>query len=332
MVLGLSVFALAYGMLKSSGLFTLRSGELIRALHERPPQAALWLIVLASAARLLLPQEGAGRGAARLFRLGVVVMAAGLIVSSYARVEGRIVLTEGQQFSGAPEEFVEGTFFAGPWSALPRFGLIAQNVDVRLSGRGRIADSIALRAVYQGGPAKFEDLVIGSRLPSLRQGVLFRVTGFGYSPRYRIADAAGRPVEEGIVTMALFPPGAEDAIRSWDIPHTFYLQYYPDGVPGQQGGQAGNAAAPAPVFLLRIMRNLDWSYSGSLRLQEPAAVDGMVFTVEEVRRWAEVYLVKDHGMLLFLAGAVLTAAAAGVSALRRRGIPAPASAGGRSTA
>lgn len=332
LAVGLSVFAASYGLLKSSGLFTIQSGELIRALHERPPQIALALLLLASGARMLLPEAKGGRGLMLLFWSGVAAMAAGLIISSFVRFEGRVILTEGQHFTGASEEFAGGSVYAAPRAALPQFRLIAQTVEARLSANGRVADRVTMRAVYQGGPAQFEDIAIGSWLPSLRQGVLFRVTGFGYSPGYQVADAARGPFEGGIVSMAIFPPGAEDAIRSWDIPHTFYLQYFPDGIAGKREEAGTEPDIPGPVFRLRIMRNLDTSFSGVVRLQEPVPVDGMVFTIEELRRWAELSVVKDYGMLLFLAGAVLCAASIGISYGRSRaGGRRPASASGGTT-
>ena len=317
-ILGLSVFVASYGLLKSSGLFTLLPGGLIRALHETPPQGALYCLVIAAAVRIALERFTRERVLVLLFWAGVLTMAAGLVVSSFMRFEGTFVLTEGQEFTGTQEEFIAGSYYVGSRVKEPGFRLVMQTVSPRISRSGFTVERIKAQAAYQRGSNNAETISIDSALPSFHDGKFFRATRFGYSPRYRVLDSAGRNLEEGFMSLDLFPPGNEDSILSWDIPYTYYVKYFPEGLREKSGDPKNEQQGQGPTFRIRVMRNLDLITTGTVGLHEPIRFDSMILSIEEVRTWAEISVVKDEGMMIFIAGCIIAIIAGAIHYRRSR--------------
>jgi len=313
-------FAAAYSAVMVSGLAGVPAENIVTALHDRAPQVALIVLLCAALARLLLLERSERRPATLLLWLGVLLMASGLVASSYVRFEGRILLTEGQQFSGADEEYAEGSVVRAKRAAVPRFAMAAREVAPRLSKSGLIAERIVLHASYQHAGGQRREVEIGSLLPTFLDGMFLRARRFGYAPLFRITGNAGEVLEESFFSLAVFPPGAEDSIRLMHTPHTYYVQYYPQGTGPAADAAAGVPAAGDPVFRLRVARNLALLYNGTMRLREKVLIESTSVSFEQVRKWAELSVVRDHGIVLFSAGAFLSATAMLVRRVRRKGV------------
>ena len=315
-------FTAAYGALKVSGLVGVPAESMIRALHDRSPQIALVVLLCAALARLLVLDRSGLRSAALPLWLGVLLMASGLVISSAVRFEGHILLTEGQQFNGADEEYVEGSRALGSHARAPRFVIAAREVAPRLSKSGRDAERISLVAAYQHAGGAPREMTLGSRLPAVADGIFLRVVRFGYSPLFRITGASGEVLEESFFSLAVFPPGAEDSIRLMHTPHTYAVRYFPQGIEAAPGSREGTQSPGEPVFRLRVTRNLGILYNGTVRLHEQVLIESTAVSFEQVRKWAEIAVVKDHGVILFGAGALLFAAALVAGRIRKPGDPA----------
>lgn len=313
-------FAAVYGALKASGLVGVPAESIVRTMHDGPPQLALFALLCAALARLVLLGRSGLRSAALPLWLGVLLMASGLVISSYVRFEGHILLTEGQQFSGGDEEYVEGSRALGSHARAPRFVIAAREVAPRLSKSGRAAERITLRAAYQHAGGTPRELTLGSRLPAFADGMFLKVVRFGYSPLFRITGASGEVLEESFFSLAVFPPGAEDSIRLMHTPHNYAVQYFPHGV--EAGPREAGQDPGEPLFHLRVTRNLGLLYSGMVRLHEQVLIESTAVSFEQVRKWAEISVVKDQGIVLFGAGALLSAAALVAARIKRTGIPA----------
>lgn len=308
-VIFLSSFVLAYGALKLSGLFAPSPEGGIRTFYEQAPRIALYLALPAALGRLLLAGWLREGYASMLLWSGVLIMAAGLVMSSMVRFEGRILLTEGQQFSGAAEEYAEGSLAVGSKASSPRFALAVKEVAPSISRNGRTADRISVKVAYRKEGEPTREISMTSALPTVVDGVFFRIRQFGYSPRYRVTGNGGMVLDESYVALAVFPPGNEDSFRLQPVPHTFYVQYYPDGREQDQEKAQNDAGPTGPEFRLRIVRNLELLYHGPVRLHEQVLFESMALSIEDVRKWVEISVIQDHGLVLFYAGGAMFASA-----------------------
>lgn len=312
--LGITLFVAAYALLRVSGMVAPSKG-LVQALHEKPPQYALYALVVYSALRIVIKR---GRPAPAFFWAGVLMMAGGLVVSSFVRFEGKIVLTEGQRFSGASGEYEEGSIYTARKAAIPVFSLEVNSIAPNLFKNGLLTAPVSAAVSYQFGGAEGKSGTIRSFPPSFYRGaVSLHVTKYGYSPLFRFTDGAGGVLKEFYWPVEIFPAGSEDSLRSLWIPHVFYIQYFPQDIRDKPASASHDSAAPDPVFRLRIVRNLDVVYKGAVGLHQRVSFDGMGLSLEEVRKWVEISVVQDYGMVLFFAGALGASGSLIAGALKR---------------
>jgi len=303
--LSFASFVPAYGVLRISGLFTAQTTTLIRVLHELSPQIALLLFIVAVVCSIALEWGVSAEKSLLYLRMGLIIMAAGLILSSFVRMEGKIILTEGQTFSGTAAEYVDSTLYLGKMARLPRFSLEAGAVSHSERTEFSFGGGDAVSASYRYGESPVRQIAVRSAFPTFSDGLRLKVVRFGYSPRYRISGQDNEVLEESFVSLGVFPPGNEDSFGVLSLPHVFYLRYYPSGIDEGSGNKDGAGVASKPQFFLRLTRNYDILFRGPVRLHEVIRFEREGISFEEVRKWVELSVVRDYGMTLFFAGCFL---------------------------
>lgn len=325
-----AVFLVSYVLVQLSGVLVTERPGVMRVLHQTPALAACAFIMIISTARALGLVAGGGKNSAPrlpalMFYGGCALMTAGVLVSSQVRFEGNVVLTEGQAFSGDASEYVEGTVYRGRLGRYPRMAMVMKEVSPYFWRQGRTVLGIRAEADFRSGAAgSARPITMRSFFPALAEGLLLRVRSFGYSPFYRIVNTEGRVFDEAFVMLKLFPPGSEDSFRTIELPHTFYLRYYPGGLPARDALPPNDGALPRPVFKIRVSRNLDLMLNDRvLEINEKldiGPVPPLYLSVEAVRKWAEVRLVNDYGLFIILPGSLLVILAFVAAAMGRGGL------------
>ncbi|MBI5640914.1 MAG: hypothetical protein HZA17_10860 [Nitrospirae bacterium] len=306
-----AAFIVTYVCLGLSGIFSSVPSSLMKILHKPPALIGLLFLLVIIFVRLLIfakARSTAGQNGVSgiLFYMGIILTIIGILVSSQMRFEGRIYLPEGESFSGDARGYIEGSVYAGKRSFPPAMKLHMTNISPFFRGGRFGSGSIASELLYTGVGNKYEKkMKINSAVPVLADGVFFRIRSFGYAPFYRLTDSSGKLLDEAYPMLRLFPPGAEDSFRVEKQPYTFYMKYYPDRavirdkkIPIPEQGKGG-------LYKLRVARNLEVVFNGYVVPNEIYQVDSTYISFEDLRKWAEIEIVKDYGIFMIAPGLLM---------------------------
>ncbi|MBI1922311.1 MAG: hypothetical protein HYS23_14645 [Geobacter sp.] len=226
--------------------------------------------------------------------LSAVAIVSGLWISYFTRFSVELVLTEKQSFSSMGQEYPRDSLYIGKFAGYPSINLALTRLNPEFSGgesnlKGLVGDV----SVFPPGQGKPQKVAVSSGLPSIYEGFQLRLTDFGYSPRYSLKANDGSIIDSAWVSMKLYPHGTEDAFRLI-IPHTFFLRYSPHAT--------GEKRKP---FCLRIARNKDLVYNGTVDLNEDVSFDNGKISIDEVRMWTKLSIKRDWGEVLAFLGFML---------------------------
>jgi hypothetical protein len=231
-----------------------------------------------------------------LLHIAIIVTLFAGLVSATCRLDGWVLLTEGQDFTGAPHDYM-----------MLKKGL--------LRGPGLVDSSLRLeevRADYKDGHlvgkrSMLMDRRLRSRCevqvnnPQTFGGLTFTQDKIGFSPRLSVTEEmSGLTVADSYVVLKTFGETKGREYRDYlDLPQigrVMLLTLYPDhisegGVPVKRGDEPVNP-------LLRI----EWQDGKGNTVSEDilamggsASVEGYKFQFEELRRWAMFRVVNDPG-------------------------------------
>jgi hypothetical protein len=227
--------------------------------------------------------------------LSVLLIVSGLWLSYLTRFSGEIVLTEGQTFYSGHRDYIPETLYRGRFASVPEIALkldeLAPTVSKDKNDLKGLRGKFSLITTDSDRQRK---VVITNGLPTILDNTFFRIKDMGYSPRYVLKSKDGKFLDSSFIFMKLFPPGSEDNFRLLS-PLTYYVRYYPEG----------NDDNHEPLIGLRIVRNKDIVYNGTLTMTEDADFENSRISFEEIRRWTILSLCHDPGALLFIPGLIL---------------------------
>ena len=290
------------------GFLSFRPATFPGVLYSNGVTASATMFLCVLALRLLAwPSGNRGRLAyATLWRgvsvLGVFTVILGLWLGRIAYFEATVRLTEGQDFRGTEEEYVQESIRKGTSASFPELSFLLRTITARFSPDGNRLETLRAETQWYSnqGEGEGEKMELGN-LPSLHSRVWLNVEGFGYSPYYRLEDEDGSILDEAFVALALFPPGSEDYFRLL-LPHTFYIRYEPSGVLAAVGTSEEDEAARGAVYHLRIARNKDIVFNGSAVPGQKVLFENGSITLEFPRKWVSIRVVRDPGLLLMIVG------------------------------
>lgn len=315
-VLAVSAYYLgAFILLQYSGLLGPAPVGFMRVLHQWPALAGIAFILFGSIAELkaFFGRQSEEKKPDRIkllmtvmFYAGLLIVGTGIFLSSLTRFEGRLTLSEGQDGNTAREGLDPSTAYARAFSLWPAGRILMDEIEpfhsenwkhfVRSRARVVVVDSKSLQG---------RELTLDSAFPKLINGFFYQLSSFGYSPHFRLFQSNGKIIEDVYIVMRIFPLGLEDSFRVTQIPHTFYLRYYPDvsliqdrtGVPEGKNG---------PLYKVRAARNLDLILNTYASPEDLLNVDELAVSFGDVRSWAEISIVRDPGLYMIIPGFVMT--------------------------
>lgn len=322
--LGLCVFIAGFVFIGMSGIISPGSEGIMRLLHKTPVIAAVCILFINVSLKMVMHLKSAGAYSREkeyrmlniFFYLGVVLITAGIIISSLFRFEGKVVLTEGQNFGDDGAGYLEGSVYSGRFSRPPDFKIVMVQVSPSFYKKGRALWNIKANIDYKNRAIR-KAIKISSLFPSFADGLFFRADDFGYSPFYRLTMPSGETVDEAYVIMRLFPPGSEDSFRVSPMPHTFYVRYYPDSSMIKESRPTVADEKKGPVYKLRVARNLDLIFNKSVLPNEKVQAGSVFISFDDIRKWAEISIVKDDGLFIIIPGGLIVIAVISWSIWRR---------------
>jgi len=316
----------AYVMLQYSGLFGPLPEGLMRTLHQWPALAGIAVLMAGSIAALSSRFIASGNRADSGMRLsisrlilyfGLLIAGTGIFVSSLTRFEASLILTEGQEGSTAKEQLDASKLYIRKLAQFPAEALSMAEVSPFFAGDGKPLRHLQAKVMFRDlkNPGGLE-LRLDSFIPKAIGGFFYWVGDAGYAPHYRLFDANGNFIDDAYAVLNISPPGREDSFRLFLIPHTFYLRYYPDAamVPDKKGIPEGRKG---PLYRVRVARNLDLIVNTYVAQDDMIQVDALQLSFGDMKKWAEIRIVRDPGLYLLLPGLFMMVVGGIVLSFRR---------------
>lgn len=300
-------FSLTYYLIERNGLFSNATIPVTSVIYSIPFLSAslLFLIVtlltnFKDIKNLKISEWG--------YVTTIILLIAGLWLSYLTRFSGDVVLTEGQTFYSGHRDYVPETLYRGRFASVPDIGLKLDELVSTVSKDQKDLKGLTGKfSLITTERDKQREVVITNGLPTVFDSTFFRIKDMGYSPRYVLKSRNGKFLDSSFIFMKLFPPGSEDNFRLLS-PLTYYVRYYPDG----------NDDNNEPLIGLRIVRNKDVVYNGTLKMTEDANFENSRIAFEEVRRWTILTICHDPGALLYLPGLLLAFLYTTVKIIKRK--------------
>lgn len=264
-------------------------------------------ITLGDDGRVVVGWRGRRRMGAGVLRLAYLVLALAFAASLLSRDVLVLRVAEGEEFTGADGQY-SGREPPRPLSPGPfplRFEVVRVEGAADAAGAPR-AERVEL--LVDGAPRTLS----GLRPLWFGWGRFLALSSYGLVPRYELRGARGAALESAFVKLDVLPPGRVDAFRVDAAPFRVVVGVAPERAPGAGGELA------RPVLVAHAYRGrMD---AGEARLGQGGTLplEGLTLAFPEVRRWAELRMIRDPGIPLAALAAALALAGLALRALPSR--------------
>ncbi len=237
-----------------------------------------------------------------LFHVSFILCLVGGLLISYTRFSGNIGLAEGQSFDGDMRQFHriarEPKFF----KALPALALAVEEVQP-VYEKGVPSRLEAMLLVSDGKVMRRE--MINVNKPIERGPYTILVENIGVSPLFVVTGRSGRIVDSAYVSLNVLN-GKTDSFRLEPLPgYLFTVQFYPDHRTEDGREFTASKDLKNPVFHLLIEREGNRMYEGTVKPGEFVAFDQYRMSVEDIRYWLDLAIIREYGVTPLVAGFVL---------------------------
>jgi len=240
-----------------------------------------------------------------LFHFSFLVLLVGAITSTWARLEGTFILTEGQSFRGLPGEYALSR--RAPLlvqDSLPfqfNFEQLRRVDEPEINYHNRVS--------LQEESGERLDALIRPFHALTYRGYTFYQSDHGFSPALVFTNKQGRVLLNAFVAMQTKRQGDdvhyEDYFKVPGVQMHTQLNLFPDA-DFENGVLVNRSEYPDnPIIAVKVMVGDNIFYDGSVRLDE--TIDAGNFTIEfkEVRYWSGFRVVKDNGLPLIYGSFVI---------------------------
>jgi len=248
---------------------------------------------------------GKGTFGSILFHTALLVIIAGVTLSSVASFRSSISLTEGQEFDSGRDSFgyeQGGTFYRAPQEDLV-LRLIRVEPEYAVHGATTLATIVAGNSVNQEVPIYINHGIIRAKR-EIHQGAQT-----GFSPSICITQQNGDVLFKGFVRLASIHENGNNHHRDFltfpDHDLRIEFEFLPDAV--FRNGRFISRSQDLVNPLLRISVNRGSSRSEDQWISAGSAAQAGQLTLSftEVRRWSQLDVVDDPGKNVMLLGVIL---------------------------
>jgi hypothetical protein len=256
---------------------------------------ACWALLLLNTFVCLWNRIRATSWHSLLFHASFFVVMVGILLSLGSRQESKLWVAAGETFNGADEQFLGR---GGP-AAPDAFTVLSITPEF---WRDQLLFTKLEAVLDLGGERKTTRI---NRPLWLAPASFLRLSGFGLAPRYEIVDAQGRVLESAFAKLNVFPPGQRDFLLPEGYPYRVYLEVYPDADITPEGVINRTNRLARPVLVASVHRGHLAIASAPLRPGEPLELEGVSIRFPEIRYWGELTFVRDLGVPVIFAGALI---------------------------
>lgn len=234
-----------------------------------------------------------------LFHGAFFLVALGFLFTLVSRQEARVWVSAGEDFENREDQYLSQTAPKLLGTGVPPQRFQVASIRPEFWRDQLLFTTLEADLVFPDGRQKTTRI---NRPLWLAWGTFLRMSGFGFTPRYELADRNGFVLDSNFMKLNLFPPGQRDYFNLPNYPHRLYLEVMPDAVveEGQVVNRSLNLVNPA--VSVEAYRGRLLVGSGVLELEEALEIEGLSLSFPEIRYWGEFAIVRDVGAPIVFLG------------------------------
>ncbi len=241
--------------------------------------------------------EGGFWGSAA-FHAGMLVVLLGVLVSTFTRYNGRLVLTE--DFDIEPTKALKGL------SKNERYVFPVRDMVLKSFSpvyEGAFPVDYAARFMNQDVYGRVQEETVRVNEPMKAGGYEFILTRYGFAPRFVLRDREGKVVSDDVVNLVVITPDQVDDFPVLEGKVSVKARFFPDFYIDSERGRAWTRSREPkrPVFLLSIERNGNIA-SGFVPMGRSIEFEGYTLEFTELRYWVHLDVSRDSGLPFIFLG------------------------------
>ena len=254
-----------------------------------PP--AVWGVFFAVNITISIFTQGYAYKGNLIFHIAFIIVGVGVVVSSFYRFDGSLILLEGDVFLGERSSYIRHSAGEDFDRLAPKLTFKLDEISTEFWGWRMYFTGLEARIRHSATSLNKEETLLLNGGPTI-EGARLKLSAYGYSPNlhFRKADML---IRKGTTALQVFPPGVEDNLEINN--YKIYVTVYPDAV--ERGGRIENASMNIrePAFLVRIEWFGEQVFATSVRVGEELKYRDISITFEGLRPYVVIDVIKDPG-------------------------------------
>jgi hypothetical protein len=233
-----------------------------------------------------------------LFHGAFFLIALGFLLTILTRYEARVWTAVGEEFVGEAPQFLSQSPPRVLSLGAPALSFRVEEIRPQFWRDQLLFTKLEADLLLAGGGLETTRI---NRPLWVGPATFLRLSGFGYAPRFELADPRGLVLESAFAKLNVFPPGQRDFVFPGRYPFRISVEVFPDQVDGPDGPATASLNLRNPALGVRVGRGKLILAEGLLKPGEKLALEGLTLSFPEIRYWGEFTLVRDAGApVLFL--------------------------------
>jgi len=237
-----------------------------------------------------------------LFHGAFFLIASGFLLTLLGKQEAKLWVALGEDYEARPDQFLSQS--APRWLAagVPPLAFRLERLTPEFWRDEMLFTRYEAALVFPDGASRTTRI---NRPLWLGPATFLRLSGYGYAPRYELANADGLRIDSAFVKLNLFPPGQRDSFTIPGFPHRIALEVYPDLDREAPEPATRSLALVEPGVAAQVSRGRIDLGGALLAPGESLTYEGLRLSFPEIRPWAELSEVWDPGAPVLLLGYLL---------------------------
>lgn len=246
-----------------------------------------------------------GKYSSIVFHISLLIMLLGFAADALLRMEGTIVLTEGQtrmEQHAAYAYLREAPFYNEADHG--KFAITLQALEIKYPPQG-VPDDYSSKITLSTADGVTREALVTKSQPAYLGAVSLHQEFYGYAPAVVIKDKTGKLLLESYVNIGTIPHPTSHAYQdSVTVPGTdlkFWLTFFPDL--REKGDYITGSYRPVkPGLQIRVTQGKQVLYSGYAAIGESVGFGKYQVSFPELRRWSAIKISRDLGVPLVYTG------------------------------
>jgi len=254
----------------------------------------------------MLRRDLARRGTAQLgsflFHGSFLLLASGFLLTFSMRQDASVWVALGEEFESRPEQFLAQSPPHRLTAGVPPVRFRMERLEPRFWADQLLFTELAADLRLADGTLRRTRI---NRPLWLGAATFLRLSGFGWAPRFELANADGLRIDSAVVKLNVFPPGQRDFFVVPGFPHRIYVRFFPDFVAADAGPETRSMNPENPALAVEVRRGRVELGGATLLQGDSFSYEGLRLSFPEILPWGEFSIVWDPGAPALFAGYLL---------------------------